>query len=249
MSATDRPLPQGYIDIHCHLLPAVDDGCRDLDESLTCIEQLIAAGFVGSICTPHVNAGYGHRDLSYITDGVPRLQQVIDDLQLPYRLWTGGELRLNDGLIDFMQTHGVMTLANSRYVLTDFWDSHWPAYVDRTMQWLLDRGYQPILAHPERQAKIADFDHHIDRLADMGVIFQGNANCMVGNQGNTAQAWIQHGLKDDLYSLLALDLHNPPGLPGRLEGLTAIAKRHGQARLDAMIKDMPRQIVTANDKP
>ena len=213
-------------------------------ESLECVRGLIAAGYVGSICTPHVNAGYGHKNIDFIAQGVAALQQAINDANLSYRVWSGGELRLNEHLIGFMQRHGVVTLAGSRFVLADFWDRQWPQYVDQSMQWLIDRGYQPILAHPERQSSIADFDSHIDRLAAMGVWFQGNTSCMIGEQGPISQATTDRYLARHRYHVLGLDLHNPQGLRCRLDGLDAIRNRMGEATIDRLTRTVPRQIVS-----
>ena len=139
------------IDIHSHLLPGIDDGCASLDESLESVRRLIAAGYRGSICTPHIwPEKYAGNKTGHIEAWTKQLQLQIWDTGLDYQVWPGGELRLFEGMIDWMKQRGVPTLAGSRCVLLDYWDNDWPKWTNECFRWLLDEGYQPILAHPER---------------------------------------------------------------------------------------------------
>src|SRR5687767_14764730 len=104
--AADRLSP-GRVDIHSHLLPGVDDGCADADESLACVRRLKAAGFVGSICTPHIYpAMFPENRIDNIRGWVAALQRRIDTAGLDYRVWAGGELRIADDMIEWMRDHG-----------------------------------------------------------------------------------------------------------------------------------------------
>lgn len=239
----------GRIDIHSHMLPGIDDGCDTIEESLASIAMLQGAGFVGTICTPHLWPDmFPDNTPANIQRWTEALTGVLAQRGIEYALWPGGELRLFKGVIDWMRSHGVPTLAGSRYVLLDFWEDKWPKYVDQGLDWLLAEGYQPILAHPERIG-IADTDKlvkHLDDITARGVLLQGNFRCMTGEDGYLPDQRIRQFLQESRYWLLAMDMHRPDALPSRLDGMQMVVEEFGQQALDLMTIDRPR-IVLANE--
>src|SRR5262245_36599080 len=98
-ASTPIPPAPGKIDIHSHILPGIDDGCKTLEESFECVRKLTDAGFIGSICTPHIwPEAFPDNTAANIRDWVIALQQQIDAAGLSYRLWPGGEVRLFKGI-------------------------------------------------------------------------------------------------------------------------------------------------------
>ena len=208
--------PTGRIDIHSHMLPGIDDGCETLDDSIASIKLLKEAGYSATICTPHIWP-------ELFPDNTPTrikqlTQEVSDQLAaagVEYTLFDGGELRLFFEVVDWMKTHGVPTLGDSRYVLADFWDDVWPDYVDETIDWLIAEGYKPILAHPERIG-IKDVDElvkRLDSLVERGVKLQGNFRCMTGEDGFLPDQRVRQFLAEQRYWLMAIDMHRPSDLP------------------------------------
>lgn len=238
--------PRGLIDIHCHLLPGIDDGCETYDESFACIRRLRAAGFVGSICTPHVWPELFPENTPANIDAWTReLRERLAEAGLRYDLWSGGELRMFRGVVDWLEEQGVPTLGPSRCVLVDFWEDRWPKWVTPAFQWLLDQGYQPVLAHPERMRKTRDL---LDRLADvqaMGVWLQGNARCMTGEEGFDADRLVRELLAEGRYRFFALDLHRPDGIEGRLDGLSLVEAEFGEQTIEQLLVDAPRRDILA----
>jgi protein-tyrosine phosphatase len=241
---TDPPAPTGRIDIHCHLIPGVDDGCRDFADSLACIRRLMAAGFTGSICTPHIIPGEYPQNLpQHLVGWTIQLRQAIQQAGLKYQVWPGGEVRLYDGLIKWLNLHGVPTLAGSRCVLLDFFDDRWPNWVTGIFQWLIDRGYQPILAHPERLGDIRRAARQLAQAQEMGVWLQGNTRCMTGEEGYNADQAVRQLLGEDRYQFMALDLHRPDSLEARLDGMALVGAEFGPQTLDRLTITAPRQFI------
>lgn len=248
--AADTPLTahappaNGRIDIHCHLVPGIDDGCHSLEETIQCIRMLQAAGFAGSICTPHVwPQEFPKNTPQTIAAAVAQLQQQLADRGVSYQLWPGGELRIFEGVIDWIQAHGVPTLAGSRCVLTDLWDADWPDYVLPAFDWLLGHGYQPILAHPERMPCVDVLCERLDEVAKMGVWLQANSRCMVGEEGYHPDQLIRRFLAENRYQLMALDVHRPPTLQSRLDGLSLVEAEFSKSLLDDLTVHAPRNLV------
>jgi len=232
----------GRIDIHSHLLPAIDDGCMDFEESFECIERLQAAGFVGSICTPHVYPQDPDcNSIEHIRAWTAQFIERLDEHGINYRIWPGGELRLYNGIIDWLSTHQVPTLAQSRCVLVDFWVDKWHKWITPVFEWLLEHGYQPILAHPERLACTGVLDEQLKLLTGMGVWLQGNFRCLTGEDGYEPDLWVRRLASENRYHFMAMDMHRPNGVNGRLDGLQLFEIEFGQDTLDRLTIEAPRQ--------
>jgi len=245
MNETLPKLPPGRVDLHSHVLPGIDDGCQNLDEVVTSIDALKRAGFVGSVCTPHIwGEMFPQNTPAHIAAWVEQLRRELAGRGVEYQLWTGGELRLYDGVTDWLKTHGVPTLADSRYVLMDFWIEKWARWINKSLAWLLEQGYTPIVAHPERTNMDGKkLEAKMDELAREGVLFQGNFQCMTGEAGFHADQRIRHWLAAGRYTFLAMDMHRPEGLEARLDGMTMVETEFGRATLDKLTRDNPRQLV------
>lgn len=242
------PLKPGRIDMHSHLLPGVDDGCANFEDSLACIERLVAAGFVGTICTPHIVPDmFPANTPANINLLVNNFQQDLIEAGIDYRLWAGGELRISATIIDWMKNHGVPTVANSRCVLMDFWADKWPKWSIKTFEWLLAENYQPILAHPERIKCCYNDPKKLGEIVKMGVWLQGNCRSMTGEDGYGADQLIRQLLKAGRYAFLALDMHGPNSLEARLDGMQLIAAEYGDAQLDIWMLQNPRKLLLGEE--
>ncbi|HVW00383.1 MAG TPA: CpsB/CapC family capsule biosynthesis tyrosine phosphatase [Planctomycetaceae bacterium] len=238
-------LRPGRIDLHSHLLPGIDDGCTSLAESLACVRRLLDAGYVGSVCTPHVTYYQFPRNTPEAIAGwVADLQAEIDAAGLEYRLWTGGEVRIAEETAAWLDAVGVPTLGDSRYVLIDWWNRTWPNFCYELCEFLMDREYRPILAHPERMGlEEAELWEVLAELQRMGVRLQGNLNSLSGGEGPQAADWARRLLAEDRYFLIASDMHRPHALDGRIAGLEELEKLVGAEKAAELLEHRPRQIL------
>lgn len=234
-----------FVDMHSHLLPGIDDGCYALEESLECVRILLDNGFVGTVCTPHM--GWDMFPGNTPRESARRVEVLQDQLKaadLNYQLSAGGELRLDEDSVRWLEREGVPTLGSSRYVLVDFWGGEWPPYADRALEFLLAEGYQPILAHPERM----DFDDRhwddvLERVARKKIPLQGNLRCLAGREGPLVAARALRLLTEDRYHLLALDMHGSGDLMDRLAGLPVVEEQVGAAKLGQLLSSNPQKIL------
>jgi protein-tyrosine phosphatase len=240
----------GLIDLHSHLLPGIDDGCRTLEESLACVRTLSDHGFVGTACTPHMCvSAFPANAPRTIAARIAILQEHLKRSGLSYRLWAGGELRLAEDTLPWLREHGVPTLGPSRNVLIDYWGRRWPAFADAAVEHLLQDGYQPILAHPERM----DFDDRewdtvLARLEQRGTRLQGNLKCLAGHEGPRVCQRAQLLLQEDRYWMLATDMHGTADLAARLEGLDTVERLVGPAKLRQLLVERPQKTVKAHEQ-
>lgn len=243
----DSPTPwpaTGWIDIHSHLIPGVDDGCVSLEDSLACITRLQQAGFVATICTPHVHPPeFPLNTVAHLRAAWEVLCHQLQQQGVQYRLALGCELRLTKDVDQWIQQHGVLTLAGSRCLLTDVWDKSWHKWVPGVMRRLMDLGYQPILAHPERLDATPELGKRLADLQAMGVWLQGNYRCMTGEEGYHPDRIVRQLLAEDRYRFLALDMHRPETLAGRLDGMSLVEAEFGLARVERCSALAPRRDV------
>jgi protein-tyrosine phosphatase len=235
----------GFIDLHSHVLPGIDDGCTSLEDSLSCVRELIAHGFVGTVCTPHMCVPeYPEIHPASVRRYVEQLQEQLRGAGLDYPLWAGGELRLAENTIPWLEEHGVPTLGPGRHVLTDYWGDRWPAYTDQTLAWLSEQGYQPILAHPERMnLDDQELEVVLAAMKQNGVWLQGNLKCIAGHEGSRPQQRMQRWLAEGRYHLVATDMHRPRDLGQRLAGLESVTRQVGPIGLQALLEIGPREVL------
>lgn len=225
--------PLGMIDIHSHLLPGVDDGCRDDAESIECAKRLVEAGFTHAFCTPHVQPDHPHNNVRRTPAAVARLQGVLDAAGVPLTLLPGGEIRLGTETIstptDDLCLYNMGSSRGGRFLLFDTWERECPAYLEPTADWLLQRHITPILAHPERCPFVCEDPLDMaEYLAEIGVLLQLNCYVLVEpskGSGAHVDADMRHCarrlLEFDHYSFLATDSHRANGMDCRLAGLEA----------------------------
>lgn len=236
----------GWIDLHSHLIPGIDDGCQTLAESLTCVAELQKQGFVGTVCTPHFWPTHFPNNIpEKVEQGVARLRAEFADLGIDYQLWSGGEVRIAEDTIRWLQRVGVPTLGESRCVLIDYWGDDWPKYAQKLIDWLFSQEYQPILAHPERMGVSGpEYDQMIESLLSQGVWLQCNFNSLGGGEGPWAKHRVEQLLQHNQLEVMALDMHAPRGLPGRFRGLEVLQAEHGLDTCKQLLEAAPRKVLS-----
>ena len=239
------PLPPlGRIDIHSHLLPGIDDGCEDIEQCINCINQLKAVGYTGTICTPHIiPETFPDNTWTNIIQWVEDLRVELANRNIDYTIWPGGEINLQEHMPDWLEENGVPTLAGSNRVLMDHWADTWPTWFPTVIQWFIDKGYQPILAHPERVRCTWDEPEKLDELIDMGVWLQGNFLSIVGEHGPAPDQTVRQFIEQQKYKIMAMDMHRPDALPSRIDGMLIVQKEYGSPTLDYFTVDAPRQLI------
>ncbi|HVX85197.1 MAG TPA: CpsB/CapC family capsule biosynthesis tyrosine phosphatase, partial [Phycisphaerae bacterium] len=197
------------VDVHGHFLPDVDDGCRDLGESLACLHMMAAAGYGVVTCTPHRGEeGFSDLSCNVVAEKVAALQEAVTTAGIGIRLVAGGEVRLSPMIAEDLARLGVPTYGNAgRYILTDIWEPDWPVWADRAVEWLQKRGLTVIVAHPERMPFLRKTPEGIERIAKTGVIFQGNLGPLGGADAKDICALAERYLKEGRYHMVGTDGH------------------------------------------
>lgn len=235
----------GRIDVHSHLLPGVDDGCKTLADSLACARALVGAGYTHAFCTPHVWPGYEHVHVGSVPGLVSDLQAKFDEESVPLRLMPGGEINLTSTYASLTAPRDVVTYGmNGKYALFDIWVDKLPVHFEPAVKWFQSLGIQPILAHPERMRAVQDDPGLADYFAKLGLLLQGNVQCFSDPAHTDTNRIALRFLAEDRYFMLGSDLHNPATLPCRLAGLERVRREVGESKLDELTITHPSRLIT-----
>ena len=229
-------------DIHCHILPGVDDGAKNMDIALALIEKEIEAGVETIILTPHFRKEMFEPDMEDIWNAYDEL--LYETRYKNIRLYLGCEFHANMEMVETLDNDLRPTLADSRYVLTEFAHNSTRAFMKERADALLMSGYRPIIAHIERyRATRKDFDL-IEDLIEMGCEVQVNADAIIGRDGLGAQRFCKKLMREDMLHYVGSDTHNLRGRAPHLGECCEYLKKHmGRLYTSRIMRDNPSKIV------
>lgn len=229
-------------DIHCHILPGVDDGAKNMDIALALIEKEIEAGVETIILTPHFRKEMFEPDMEDIWNAYDEL--LYETRYKNIRLYLGCEFHANMEMVETLDNDLRPTLADSRYVLTEFAHNSTRAFMKERADALLMSGYRPIIAHIERyRATRKDFDL-IEDLIEIGCEVQVNADAIIGRDGLGAQRFCKKLMQEDMLHYVGSDTHNLRGRAPHLGECCEYLKKHmGRLYTSRIMRDNPSKIV------
>jgi len=207
------------IDLHCHLLPAVDDGPQNLDEALGLARACVDDGITHAVLTPHVFPGRHANTRASIAAACAWFRRELAKAQVPLAVSFAGEVRLMPEVLDLLALGELPFLgcsAGRRNLLLEMPDGQIPLGAERFMHQLLRAGVRPVIAHPERNKAVMDQPQRVQAFVDAGCLLQLTAGSLLGSFGARAQAVSRLLLDAGLVAVVASDSHNllrrPPQL-------------------------------------
>jgi protein-tyrosine phosphatase len=197
------------IDIHCHLMPGVDDGSRDLDESLAMFENAYTSGVTSVVLTPHYikDTKYNYKN-SAKQGSVEILREALRRTDVNIEVYYGNEAYLDDELPELIEKGEVSTLANSRYLLVELPVNAENKNAGNILFRLKSNGITPIIAHPERYIYIQQHPEKVKDFLKIGCLLQGNYMSLFGKYGKKAKKTLKILLKEGYISFLCSDIHH-----------------------------------------
>ncbi|MGQ4659007.1 CpsB/CapC family capsule biosynthesis tyrosine phosphatase [Lysobacter sp. F6437] len=232
------------LDLHCHILPGIDDGAVDLDMALEMARIAVADGIHTIACSPHIYPGMYDNDAAGIRASIAGLQAELDQRDIPLKLLEGADVHLVPSLLAGMREGRVPTIAGSRYLLLE--PSHHvapPGFEDALFD-LMAAGYVPVITHPERLSWVEDQYDVFDRLSRRGAWMQVTAGAITGRFGRRVRYWGERFVGEGHCMLLATDAHHPTRRPPLLaEARDAAAVLVGLEEARHMVETRPAGIV------
>lgn len=196
------------IDIHCHLLPAVDDGPGSVEQAVEMAKRAVSEGVTAIVVTPH--AFHPQFDTSQldVQNAVDHFQQILRQEGVALDLYAGQEIRIFGDLVDALDRGEALSLAGSRYVLVEFPSDSVPAYAEQLFFGLQTEGYTPVIAHPERNKEFATNPKRLMDFVSSGALSQITTSSLTGEFGQNVKELAFAFLRNGLSHLIASDAHS-----------------------------------------
>ena len=232
----------GYVDLHCHLLPGVDDGARTPADALEMARALVDLGFVAVAPSPHARPEFASAEVC--AERRQALEVSLAEASVPLRLYSNAEHALVlDGFLDSLGTAAARPVNGGRYVLVEApYQAPVPALPDLVFR-MVRRGVIPLFAHPER---CQEFQRpgRTEEVVRLGAALQLDLGALVNRYGPVPRRLARTFLEDGLYAVAATDLHSP--IDARVwvaKAMAELESRSGATEVKRLLCEQPERVL------
>ena len=233
-----------FTDIHCHVLPGVDDGSRSYEESLEMLRIMYDEGIGTVILTPHYHGGHVEPSIEVIRSRFEKLKKAAaaDETLRCMKLYTGCEVFYFPSVVEWLAEGRVATMAGSDYVLLEFGYSMDKRMIADGVNTVVSCGYRPIIAHIERYRKLVGDLRAVDEMIERGAYIQINSEAL--SEKHKIRSFATKMLKRDMVHFIATDAHDtkhrPPYLWNEAEYIT---KHYGKECCERLLVENPARLI------
>ncbi|MDP8260313.1 MAG: CpsB/CapC family capsule biosynthesis tyrosine phosphatase [Candidatus Gygaella obscura] len=212
------------IDIHCHILPAIDDGPKTIDESLRMCKMAASDGIETIVATPHINKDTYKTDSKDVLKKVKELNSLLKKEKINLKVLCGNDVHIQPNLLEDIKSNKVLTVNNrKKYIILELPSESVPFYVEEVVGQLKKSRIVPIISHPERNFQIQRNTKIVEKLIKKGALIQITAMSVTGGFGSSAQTSAFNLLKKGLVDIMATDAHSVDKRPPILSAAVAQA--------------------------
>ncbi|MBO5371381.1 MAG: protein tyrosine phosphatase [Lachnospiraceae bacterium] len=197
-----------YADIHCHMLPGVDDGAIDMETTMQMLEISYQEGARAIVFTPHYEGGNNQYQPAELEENYQMLKEKAAKMWPDLELYLGNELLYEQGIEEYVKDGSVHPMHQTKYVLVEFNVRISYQELYHAMQKMQKIRFRPIIAHVERYHCLTKHPERIAELCEMGVYLQMNMTSVLGNVFNENTRWCRKLLKEKRISFLGTDAHD-----------------------------------------
>ena len=245
---TNRGAPVRMIDIHCHLLPGIDDGAKSLQDTLEMSAIAAADGIRTIFCTPHIYPGLYENTGPDIHRRVAQLQLILGDKGVDLNLSFGADVHLVPEIFEGLRTGRVPTLGGSRYLLLEPSHHVRPPRFTETVFEIIGAGYIPVITHPER---LTWAEHHFSDFTELsrsGAWLQITGGALVGRFGARVKHLAERFVGDGWADVIASDGHTTgQRAPVLAEARARAVQLVGEQEANRLVRNRPNAILKKLD--
>jgi protein-tyrosine phosphatase len=235
------------VDVHCHILPGLDDGAADIKESLAMAQSAISDGITHVVGTPHSSVEYrfDYARVRYLHE---QLQRLVGDRLI---LATGCDFHLNLENLDALREDAARFCINQRnYLLVEFSEYSIPPTTSHTLHGMKVMGLHPIITHPERNGLIQAHPNRLVSWVKLGCYVQVTGGSLTGTFGPKAQEDTLRWIEEGLVHIVASDAHNTRGRPLKLQpAYQVVRERFGEGTARSLFFDNPMAAFSGREMP
>lgn len=230
------------VDIHCHIIPEVDDGARSWEMALEMCEMAVQDGIEHIVATPHADHQYAY-NREELAARLEKLRQLAGGAP---RFSLGCDFHLShENLEDAFLRPQRYTIGATRYLLVEFSDDFIPQQMTGALLRLIEMGITPVITHPERNPRLHNDVRQLRQWIDDGCLVQVTANSLTGYWGEQARRSARSLLEQQVVHVLASDAHDSRRRVPMLSGARAlVAQWQGEELARVLVEDNPRAIIS-----
>lgn len=196
------------VDIHSHILPGMDDGAADMEETIKMMRIAAEEGITHIIATPHYKSGKSHPPVKVIRSCLESVRNVIKEENIPVSIYVGNEVLFFAEMVDRIDASRILTLNDSLCILVEFMPMDGYQHIRNALDEVAGMGLTPIIAHIERYECMLKHPQYAQELYDMGVQIQVNAAAVTGKMGWKVKRFVHELLRKQLVTYIATDAHD-----------------------------------------
>lgn len=218
-----------YIDMHCHILPEVDDGAQSMEETRRMLGMAYREGVRYIIATPHHHPGRGRAEPEELRRQLRKVREEAAKISDRLKVFLGTEIYFGQDVPDKLKENKVLTINRTRYVLVEFSPSDSFEYIHRGIQLIQMKGYIVILAHVERYDCLREEFENVEYLDEMGVLIQVNTGSITGRGGRKLRKFVKELLERELVFCVGTDAHDSgKRAPHMKKAAEYVKKKYGE---------------------
>lgn len=234
----------GMTDMHCHIIPGVDDGAQSENDVKELLQREYDSGVRTIILTPHYRKGMFETDLDTVIRNATLVKQMALDMQLDMEVYLGCEYHANNDMIEELNQIECYRMNGGKYVLVEFSSGHSYMKIRNWIYQLITSGYKPIIAHVERYPMVTDKMENLEELIRLGAKLQVSSGAVLGQHGFGAKLFTRKLLKKGMVHFIGSDAHDTEDRSPNLDLCAAfVTKKFGEAYAKEIFIKNPRCIL------
>ena len=234
----------GYTDMHCHILPALDDGAKDMEKTREMLRIAYEEGIRRIIATPHSFASKRSASSETIRKTIIEVEKQMEEWGFYIKIYPGNEIYYRSGVEELLEQNVICTLADSNYVLVEFDPMTEYSYLRDGILKLDSYGYIPILAHVERYECLFEKKERLQRVKDHGGFIQVNASSFQGGMFDEMAKRARYIMKNDLLDFVGTDAHSTGKRSPKIQDTASFLYRKlGKKRAEEILLNNPGKVL------
>lgn len=234
----------GIIDIHCHILPGLDDGPKKMETSMQLLRMEYEQGVRAIIFTPHYRKHFFETTREDIIRQYMKMHRKIVRSNIRIGTHLGCECHSHHHMVKKLEEETLLTMAKSSYVLVEFSSRHNYRAIRNQIYELVNHGFQPIIAHIERYPCMVEDIDKVEELIDLGAYIQVNAGSVLGEDGRQIKKYCYRLIKKDWVHFIASDAHDCNDRSPNIGKCAAyIEKKMGNEYARKIFRENPLKII------
>jgi protein-tyrosine phosphatase len=239
----------GFVDLHCHFVPGIDDGARTSEEGVALLRALRECGFESVVATPHMRPRLFDNTKEDLSRAFAAFVQSVRSLPDLPAISLSSEHYFDEVVYKRLLDGEGLPYPGGKAVLLEFYDMDFLTTIAERLFDLRRRKLIPVIAHPERYRCFWDSHERLSVLVESGAVALLDVAALIGKYGKEPQRCARRLLDDNLYHAACSDAHRPEDVEEVEDGIAFVAKRYGNEEVERLLASGPREILEGRVNP